>query len=132
MDHHCPWVNNCIGAGNQKHFVLFLLYTFLAALYGVVLMTWALLEMRERRRDLITIGSALVITLGFGGFVVQLLLEQCTYIYMNISLVDLLQGNNIPKVSWQIATFDGQFERDNGRPSLLVLPYRREKDQHKS
>ena len=99
MDHHCPWVNNCIGAGNQKHFVLFLLYTFLAAVYGVVLMTWALLEMREKSRDLITIGSALVITLGFGGFVLQLLFEQCTYIYMNISLVDLLQGNNIPKVS---------------------------------
>ena len=42
MDHHCPWVGNCVGHNNHKFFVQFLIYTTLGCLYSAVTMgIWA-------------------------------------------------------------------------------------------
>ncbi|XP_067950182.1 palmitoyltransferase ZDHHC3-like [Watersipora subatra] len=34
MDHHCPWINNCIGELNQKYLLMFLFYVVVASVYA--------------------------------------------------------------------------------------------------
>lgn len=33
MDHHCPFIGNCVGANNHGYFILFLMYTLVSCLY---------------------------------------------------------------------------------------------------
>ncbi|KAJ4948077.1 hypothetical protein JOQ06_019618 [Pogonophryne albipinna] len=51
MDHHCPWINNCVGELNQKYFIQFLFYTGMASLYSLVLVVSAWLWRIHSERE---------------------------------------------------------------------------------
>ena len=36
MDHHCPWINNCVGHKNHKRFTLFLFFVVIGCSYAAI------------------------------------------------------------------------------------------------
>lgn len=36
QDHHCIWINNCVGYWNYKAFFVFILYATIASVYSMV------------------------------------------------------------------------------------------------
>lgn len=47
-DHHCPWIGNCVGHGNVAYFNRFLIFTPVALMYALALVTCNYYEWKKR------------------------------------------------------------------------------------
>ena len=37
MDHHCPWINSCVGYGNHTYFTRFLFFVPFGCIHAVII-----------------------------------------------------------------------------------------------
>lgn len=109
MDHHCPWVNNCVGIGNHKYFLLFVFYTMLSCIYSLALIITRFATCHAVREhdhgryvrhytcldhptQLVNILGLLIEAVLFGMFTSCMIFDQWDVIFTKLTHIDRIKG----------------------------------------
>jgi len=102
MDHHCPWVNNCVGFRNYKYFYLLLVYATCSEVYAVGLLSYCV-SLRAGGGAWLPWDICAMVTIGLVGLfalaTIGLLLFHTHLISVNQTTIEQLKGIPVDEYS---------------------------------